>query len=477
MNIYNGLGKSMQRVIFSEKSSLGGLIYAPPSKSHSHRLLFLALISNNPLRITKLLSSNDIDYSLQACKQLGMQINLTSSQYGDQIKWLECLPPKKLISDGYTFNCGNSGTTVRFLIGLSIAIQGKLHLTGEFFTRNRPFIPMLEAMTSIGTEFSEGISGVTIETPQILKSNLKIPGHFSSQFVSGLIYGIIGLCLRADIAAQKNFHYSNFNIETTSPQVSFPYIELTRQIFEQFGIKLQVMEVQNGCIKISIPTGKITHLVKDEFVIPGDYSAIAPLLCGIALFGKQEGLIVEELSDSGFQLNRELVKILGKVGVEMIKELSGFRFYPVKNLNDAPKDLIINCMGIPDLFPSLCVLGSYLSGTITLTNISHIRFKESNRVDKMVKHLRNFGIQIEDADNSVKIHGNPKIVLQKSHVISDIKDHRVLMALIVFAVGIEYNNHQVTIENVEYIADSYPRFVRDLLYQIGAKFDLEEVTS
>ncbi len=466
----------MQRIIFTENSSLGGLIHAPPSKSHSHRLLFLALISNIPIRITKILGANDVDYSLQACKQLGMEIEETNSQYDDQIKWLRCVPPKELKSEDYIFNCGNSGTTVRFLIGLSIAIQGKIHLTGEFFVRNRPILPMLESMKEIGTEFSQDPNGVTLETPKIINPNLKIPGHFSSQFISGLIFGIIGLSLRQNSAVQKNFQYENFIIETSSPQVSFPYIELTHHLFDEFGIKILIDKLPDGCIKITIPIEKKLKIIKDKFEIPGDYSAIAPMLCGIALFGNNKGLRIMEMTESEFLLNYEIVDILGEIGIETTKDVASLRFYPPKHLYDELKELTINCMSIPDLFPSLCILGSYLPGITTLTNIEHIRYKESDRVELMVTQLRNFGVQIEEMRNSVIIHGNPKIALYKSHIISGIRDHRILMAFMIFAIGIEYCGHQITIENIEYIADSYPRFVKDLYYQIGAKFNLEEVS-
>ena len=80
----------MQRVIFTEKSSLGGLIYAPPSKSHSHRLLFLALILDIPIRIHKILGAKDIDYSIQACEQLGMD-PLTQRRVSDLINDLDAI--------------------------------------------------------------------------------------------------------------------------------------------------------------------------------------------------------------------------------------------------------------------------------------------------------------------------------------------------------------------------------------------------
>ena len=146
----------------------------------------------------------------------------------------------------------------------------------------------------------------------------------------------------------------------------------------------------------------------------------------------------------------------------------------LKNLHDNPKDRVINCMGIPDLFPSLCVLGSYLPGTTTLTNIEHLQYKESKRVEIMINLLQEFGVYIEKMDNKVKIRGNPKIVLHKNHSLQTIKDHRILMALMIFSMGLDYNGHRVVVDNVESISDSYPGFLRDLL-QLGAKFETDEI--
>jgi 3-phosphoshikimate 1-carboxyvinyltransferase len=469
----------MQKVIFSEKSSIEGYIRAPPSKSHSHRLLFLALISKKPIWIEKILGAHDIEHSIQACKQLGLNLELRYTQSDSHILWYRCIPPKELKSEDYIFNCGNSGTTARFLIGLSLAIHGKIHVTGEFFDRNRPVLPMLKAMKNIGTNFSEDVSGFTIETPHIVSNSLRIPGHFSSQFISGLLYGIISLCLRKESAIHKSYHYKTFTIETSSPQVSIPYIELTLQIFEQFGIHLVMDTSPDGCIKIVIPTASIKDLQQDEFKfkIPGDYSAITPFLCGFTLFGRRKKLSVQNLTDSGFQLNIEILEILRDLGlvVDQWSNGIGLEFYPPKNLFDSPKKLIINCMGIPDLFPSLCILGSFLPGTTTLTHIDHVRYKESNRVELMVTLLREFGIQIEESNSSITIYGNPNIELQKSHTLSDVQDHRILMAFMIFALGLTYNDFQLIIENVERIADSYPQFLRDLSYHIGAKFVTEKI--
>ena len=134
----------------------------------------------------------------------------------------------------------------------------------------------------------------------------------------------------------------------------------------------------------------------------------------------------------------------------------------------------INCSDHPDLFPALCVLGSYTAGTTTLTHINHIRFKESNRIDVMIKELRKFGVRIEEDNDSVIIKGTSPIVLNSFHKISNIKDHRVLMALSVFTLGLDYNGYTVTIENVDRIDDSYPDFFRNL-HCINAHFDLEEI--
>ncbi|MHA1110462.1 MAG: 3-phosphoshikimate 1-carboxyvinyltransferase [Promethearchaeota archaeon] len=458
----------MQRVTFSEKSYTGGgHITAPPSKSNSHRLLFLALIAKQPISISHLLSANDVEFTLQACKQFGMQVEGTSPSYKRYI------PPKELISDELIFNCGNSGTTVRFLIGLSLVISGKIHLTGEFFVRNRPLIPMLEAMKTIGTEYTVGENGITIETPKIVGSKIKIPGHFSSQFISGLVYGIIGLMMHPEVLLTKKVNFTEFTIETTTPPVSFPYLELTQHIFEEFGIKLQFVRMDNKCLRVRVPIDQNTDLIREDYDIPGDFSSIAPILCGNALFGDRE-MRIKRLSESGFQTDSELLDILRDIGVDLETNDGEITFFPLTTHRDKPRDLSIDCIGNPDLFPILCVMGCYLPGTTALTHINHIRFKESDRVAEMVRILQGFGVQIEERENSVVIQGKSQIELNSSHIFSDIHDHRVLMALIVFALGVEYNGNKITVENVEYIADSYPKFLQVLHYQ-NAKYDLEEI--
>ncbi len=468
MTIYNVVGKTMQRVTFSEKTyNGGGRISAPPSKSYSHRLLFLSLIANQPITLGPLLSANDVENTLQVCKQLGVQIEKSPS------KWKLYTPPKELISDELIFDCGNSGTTVRFLIGLSLVISGKMHLTGDFFLRNRPVIPMLEAMKSIGTEYAIEKNGIVVETPKIDNSKIKIPGHFSSQFISGLIYGIIGLIIRPEIRMKKKINFDEFIIETSTPPVSFSYIELTHHIFEEFGIKLQFKRIENECLKVIILINQNTRLIRNYYEIPGDFSSIAPILCGHALFGAGE-MRVMNLSKPRFQTDSEIIDILGDFGVERVVDDYNINFFPLAKNRGKSRDLSINCIANPDLFPILCVMGSYLPQTTTLTNINHIRFKESNRVSEMVRLLQDFGVNIEEKENSVVINGKSQIELLSSHIFSDIKDHRVLMALLIFTLGLEFNGFTITIENVEYIEDSYPKFLQVLNYQ-NAKFDLEVI--
>jgi len=458
----------MKKVRFSEVSILSGTITAPSSKSFSHRLFFLALISPTSLFLTNILTAGVIDYTAEACKRLGLQI------LPDSENTIKCIPPDIIKSNRMEIDCGNSGTTVRFLTGLSLVISGEIILSGEFFKQNRPISPMLKAMQPLGTRYKLQEHRLIVETP-ILKSNLvKIPGNISSQFISGLLYGIIGLCFRPKAVLQKKFLEHEFIIETTTPLVSYPYLELTQKIFQECGFNFYIVQLPSGCLRIVVPMRNFSRFNKTSFIVPGDYSAISPILTASVLFGKPP-LLIKNLPPNKIQADQEFLSILQKMGVEI--EIIDTQVQLLSNLTTQSHTLdrlLIDCANHPDLFPVLCVLGAYTKTTTFLTNIDHIRFKESNRVDFMVDLLSQFGVQIEMIENSVHILGNSAIHLYANHNIIGVFDHRVLMALCVFALGLSYNGYHLTIENVNRIADSYPFFFDDLR-NLGGKFTLEGI--
>ncbi|MFQ5892647.1 MAG: 3-phosphoshikimate 1-carboxyvinyltransferase, partial [Candidatus Methanofastidiosia archaeon] len=120
----------------------------------------------------------------------------------------------------------------------------------------------------------------------------------------------------------------------------------------------------------------------------------------------------------------------------------------------------IDCSNIPDLFPILCVLGAFAKGKTLLYNASHLRYKESDRIENMASELRKFGIRTEERHDGLMVYqGN----LKRNLLLNSHNDHRICMALSVAALKSE----NVTIKNVNCVSESYPNFFDDLK-RIGA---------
>jgi 3-phosphoshikimate 1-carboxyvinyltransferase len=442
----------------------------PPSKSYSHRYLFLALISKGPTRYSNFdLKIGDVKISGEVCKQLGMNIKVKPKNPTT----IECIPPNELVSNAIHFRCGNSGTTVRFLVGLSLCIVGKITLSGEFFQKKRPILPMLEAMKKIGAEYSldENSHRITLEIPKITSNIIEIPGNFSSQFVSGLMLGAAGLNLNPSIRKIKGLPDAEFIIKINPPVVSTPYIELTRHLVRD-RLKIAIDRNYKDFYSVSLDRRKLNWPI-EEIIVPGDYSSIAPILAAAVLFGKEDVEFNQFLRDE-FQADKNFLSIIKRMGgfIKHQKAQLKIQINPKKIL----KGISINCRNYPDLFPISCVLGVYAEGKSKITKFEHVRYKESDRVEIMLRELKKLeiNIRITRSGKTIYIVGPNKPKLRKDYVITGVEDHRILMALVILALGIEYNGYSLTIEHVDKIADSYPGFFNDL-HHLGAQFKLENM--
>lgn len=455
-----------EKVIFSEKSSISGNVTAPPSKSYSHRLIFLSLISKKSIQISNLLYSNDVIYTIKACTRLGLQI----TKFDEDT--IQCNSPDEIISDEIIMDCGNSGTTIRFLIGLILVISGKIILSGEFFERNRPILPLVDALKNIGADYSLDENELSIELLHIHNTKICIRGDISSQFLSGLIFGIIALGLRPEIAHRKGVVMNQFCIETITPIVSSPYIELTKELLAQFGIHIRITTFPDGRIAINFPDEAI-QFFRFHYTIPGDYSSAAPLLIAGILFGGMNPTIIRNLPMDSPQADRVMIDILKQMEMNLICEQSRVILHQSETRGTITPIIKIDCRNNPDLFPMLCVLSAYRNQITILYGINHVRYKETNRVIQMVRLLQEFGIQINHSKDQMKINGKSEIQLQSNHFITTVHDHRILMALCVFCLGVTYNGCTISLEHVERIKDSYPNFLIDLKL-LGGNFTLQK---
>jgi 3-phosphoshikimate 1-carboxyvinyltransferase len=405
--------------------SLEGTISAPPSKSYTHRALFIALLTNSESKILNMLHSADTKASMRAIKAFGGTIKDTI------IKGVE-----KPIEPNNIINCGDSGTTIRFAASVASLVNGLTILTGSKSLRRRPMKPLEHALKQLGAHvFSRnGNPPLVILGGNIKSQEIEINGSVSSQFISGLliISPIIGL-----------------TIHVTEKIVSRPYIDMTIQTMEAFGVKVKE---ENSTFIVEKQQYKPTI-----FTVPGDYSSAAFLMAAASLLGHVKIL---NLKQDDVQADKAFINILKEMGAKVIV---GSNYVEIEKAS--LEGIEVNCSNTPDIVPVLSVLGAYARGKTIIKGIAHLRFKESDRIKTVSKNLKLMGAHVEEGPDYIKIYGNRKL---RGAILNSFGDHRIAMAFIIAALAA---GSPSIIKGVESIVDSYPLFI-DHIKSLGGNIEV-----
>lgn len=386
--------------VYINPSKACGSITAPPSKSVSHRALICAALSSGS-EIYNISYSNDIKATLSSLEKMGASVK--KSEGSITLGGLDAQSINRVSLD-----CGESGSTLRFLIPLCMLSGGEITLKGT----KRLFERDLSVYKSIAK--SEGIKFILSDTSLTLKGKLKagkfsVRGDISSQFVSGLMFALP--LLKEDSL-----------IEFETPIESKPYIDMTVAVLSNFGIKIDAL--QNGYgIK-----GNQAYL-KTGYTVEGDYSNAANL-DAFNLFGGN--VAVEGLKTDTTQGD--------SVYKEIFKTITAGGSY---DLSDCP-----------DLAPLLFGISAYHSGA-RFTGTARLKIKESDRASAMREELLKFGANIFLYDNEVLIK---KAELHTpSAPICSHNDHRIVMALCPLL-----SVYGGKIKDAEAVNKSYPAFFEDI---------------
>jgi len=420
---------------------LHGEITAPGSKSYSHRAFIVASLADGISIIKNPLTSGDVGVTIHALRELGITI-LKESENSYIIKRsdLAFKYGKEII------DCKNSGTTLRILCALSLLVEGGLSLTGEFLKRNRPIIPLLDALKSLGADYELAESILHIERKRKICETIKIQGDISSQFITALL--IVSSILECTI---KNY----IEIELTTPLVSYPYVEITLDVLRSFGINLyEKLDIdKKGKYLVTCSQNFRPQL----YIIPGDFSSAALFIAAAALTPEDSKVVINNLNMQNPQGDKKIIEILGEMGANIKIDEEKNQIKIEGNLTKHPlKGIEIDCKDIPDLFPILAVIGTFAEGKTTLYNASNLRFKESDRISVMARELSKMGAKVEEEKDKLIIHQCNKL---KGAYIDHENDHRIAMACSVAALFADSNSHII---NIEIINDSYPSFIEHL---------------
>ena len=375
-----------------------GTVQAPPSKSMAHRLLiaaFLAEQGGGKCRIGNLAPSDDI-LATRGCIEAFKKF-------------------RRGETDSLVLNAGESGSTLRFLIPWALTLSETVTFTGSERLLARPLSVYEDICAEKGFLFEKGPRSLTVRG-SLGPGTYRIRGDVSSQFVSGLLFALP--LMDADS-----------RIEFATPPESLPYIQMTIQVLDMFGVRAYPEE---GAIRI--PGGQ-KYLPRDADT-EGDWSNAA-FLEALNLFGgsvKTEGL--DPASLQGDKICREYFARLAR----------GF----------AEED-ISQC---PDLGPVLFAAAAGLRGG-RFTGTGRLAIKESDRAAAMEEELAKFGVRCRREDNAFTVF--PGGLKAPSAPLWGHNDHRIVMALSVLLTVTGGS-----IRGAEASAKSWPEFF-DVLRKLGVE--------
>jgi len=388
---------------------LEGAVEAPPSKSHAHRLLICAALADRGtvLEISGL--SNDIGATVRCLRALGAGIEVTS----EGIRVNPIVTPVS----GASLDCGESGSTLRFLMPLAAHLNCGAVLTGAGRLPDRPNGALLDQLllhgaTVDGTRLPMRLSG------GLTGGEYKLPGDVSSQFFTGLLLALPLLSEDSGIIA-------------TSPLESGPYVDMTLDALRRFGVHAE--RTPNG---FHVPGGQ-RYRSPGRATVEGDWSAAAFWLAANAIGSRVE---VKGLNPDSAQGDRAAASIF-------------------RDLREA------DVSRVPDLMPVLAAVMALTPGEHRITGAARLRIKESDRLYAMAGVLNALGGDIEELPDGLLIRGGRL----RGGAVDGFNDHRVVMAAAIAATACE---GPVTIRGAEAADKSYPNFFRDFA-RLGGKIDVE----
>lgn len=407
-------------------SRLQGSVTVPPSKSMAHRALLCAGLAAGTTQIQGILPSQDMEATCRALTALGASIARQGS-----LARVQGVAGRPKVPQG-PVDCGESGSTLRFLIPAFALASAPARLTGRGRLPQRPLGPYGAIFHGQGLPFAQDETGVSFQGP-LAPGNYGLPGDVSSQFISGLLFALPLLPGDSHIRIQPPFE-------------SRGYVNMTLQVMDAFGVQAAFLDG----LTLHVPGNQLFTAPAAPFLVEGDDSQAAFFLTLDAILGDVSVAGLSPRSIQGDRVMGEILARCGHVPGQPPRPLAPF----VADLGDCP-----------DLGPILMTLGLFCQGESRLVNAGRLRLKESDRGTAMAQELGKLGGQASLAGDEIRIRQSR---LRPGPALSSHGDHRIAMALAVAALGARI---PADIQGAEAVEKSYPDFWKDLA-AIGARVEL-----
>lgn len=403
-------------------AKLSGAVTPPPSKSQAHRVLIAAALAQGESVVSNVAYSQDIEATLRCLTELGASFARSGSTVTVHGMAANAMSPLRRMAYPH-LDCGESGSTLRFLIPVALAVRGGGMFTGHGRLMDRPQQPYFDLFRQKGV-FFEQKDGVLTVQGLLTPGEYALPGNVSSQFFTGLLYALPLLSGPSVLVP-------------TTPLESESYLHMTLQAMAQFGVELPV--------SLSLPPqyhpqGNQTYRPANV-TIEADWSQAAFWYAARFLGGE--------------------VDLLGLNGASLQGDVCiRWQFAALQGSGELDLDV----SGCPDLVPPLAAMAALRAGRTTrLVNAARLRIKESDRLAAVTAVLTALGADVEEGEDLLVIHGRE--LLPGGAAVDSFNDHRIAMMTAILATRCRQS---VTLTGAEAVAKSYPDFW-EVYQRLGGK--------
>jgi len=404
-----------------------GDVTVPGSKSLSNRALLLAALCEGETTITNLLDSDDIRHMLEALDQLGIETSLSEDK-------TVC----KVVGTGGKFKnpneplyLGNAGTAMRPLAAVLAFAGVDCELTGEERMFERPIGHLIDAIRPLGANvtYLKESGYPPLEISRLKDSDIlevEIDGSVSSQFLSALL-------MAAPILDKT------VKVKMKGELVSKPYITLTLDIIEKFGV-----EVKNNDFESFVISAEQNYKSPSSYMVEGDASSASYFLAAGAISGGPVN--VYGIGKNSVQGDIQFAEVLEAMGAEV----SYFEDHISVNSDGNLKAVDMDMNHIPDAAMTIATVALFAEGTTAIRNIYNWRVKETDRLHAMATELKKVGAKVEEGEDYIIV--TPQLI--KHAAIDTYNDHRIAMCFSLLS----FDPMSVTINDPKVTSKTFPDY-------------------
>ncbi len=426
-------------------SKISGEYIPPGDKSISHRLVMLGALAEGTSKFMHFLSSEDCLRTKQAFEAMGVQFEpLAEKLKGASELIVKGVGLRGLFQPKQGLDLGNSGTTMRLLLGILAGQPFKVQLTGDRSLCKRPMRRVTEPLRKMGAQIT-GRDDANF-APLEIQGGPLMAIHWQNQVSSAQVKSAVllaGLYAEGETIVEENIASRDH----------------TERLLGAFGVSFR----KSG-FKVSVQ--KAQRLRAIQFDVPGDFSSAAFFIIA-ALLVPNSNLWIKRVGLNPTRIG--LIEVLKSMGANLKVEVTEDHGEPVGNIHvktSQLKGVTVNQNLIPSLIdelPILMIAFALADGSSVIQGAEELRVKETDRIHSMAVGLKSIGAKIDERADGCVIEGVREF---QGGTISSFGDHRTAMSFLI--AGLK-SKQGVVVKDIDCIQTSYPGFETDLQSIISRK--------